>query len=119
MENTCIWGGSFACPLVHGISCPVQKSSLDLESTDALLAKVLVFASSQAELLEDSFEGQLEVLLKPLCRLFSVLLELKAVLNQSVENWLGFQTSNLGNHRSACLQELKSLAGWENRSADY
>ena len=47
----------------------VQKSSLDLESTDALLAKVLVFTSSQAELLEDSFEGQLEVLLKPLRRL--------------------------------------------------
>ena len=88
-----------------------KKSQLDLESTNALLAKVLVFTSSQAKLLEDSFEGQLEVLLKPFCRLFAVLQELKAVLNQSVENWLGFQISNLGNYRSACLLELKSLVG--------
>ena len=61
--------------------------------------------------LKNQFEGQLEVLLKPLCRLFAVLLELKTILNQSVENLPGFQTSNLGNYRSACLQELKS-SGW-------
>ena len=84
------------------VSCSVQKSSLDLESTDALLANVLVFTLSQAELLKDQFEGQLEVLLKLLCSLVAVLQELKAVLNQSVENWLGFQISNLGNYRSAC-----------------
>ena len=51
------------------VSCPVQKSSLDLESTSALLANVLVFTFSQAELQKVSFEGQLEVLLKPLRRL--------------------------------------------------
>ena len=42
----------------------MQKTSLDLESTSALLANVLVFILSQAELQKDPFEGQLEVLLK-------------------------------------------------------
>ena len=37
---------------MHGYSCPVQKSSLDLESTTAILADVLVLAPLQSELLK-------------------------------------------------------------------
>ena len=46
-----------------------MKALLDLESTSALLANVLVLALLQTELQEVSFKGQLEVLLKPLCSL--------------------------------------------------
>ena len=78
-----------------------MKALLDLESTNALLANVLVLAPLQTELLKVSVEGQLEVRkLKPLCRLLK-LQELKAVLNQSGESLPDFQISNLGNYRSA------------------